>query len=261
MGRQWRPFSRFRPVWTGMTGARRIVRPRKPFRANPWAETGARCRRLGHRGKMTDFNHATGGGRIGLRGPRDCRRRECAEWRDERARHASRDPPRGRRGPFPPLPCRRGSCATAAPRSSAASVCPPATAGSRHWPSSSRSPPRARHRRRLTVWCSSRAGPARAPKTHHGVPCATCPFRPTARPRSSMTALRPGRDDRTRRGPTAVLALGVSGGGPLAALRPLGRTRLVVNVDGRDRRARNGAASCAASWPGPNGARSAPPTP
>jgi hypothetical protein len=193
------------------------------LRANPWAETGLQGPRRGHRGKMTDFNHGPRAAPDRPAGAAGLRRRECAEWRDERAVTHHR-PAAGRRGRFPPLPCRRGSCATAAPRSSAASACPPATAGSRHWPSSSPSPPRdaASPQADDLVFVPGRTGPA--PKTDHGVPLRHLPVSANGASAILYDGLRPGRDDRARGG-RRVLALGVSGGGPLAALRAVSAGR------------------------------------
>jgi glycosyltransferase involved in cell wall biosynthesis len=87
---------------------------------------------------------------------------------------------------------------------------------------------------RLTIWCSSRAAPNPARKTHHGVPLRHLPVSANGASAILYDGLGALAEMTGRDRADAVLALGVSGGGPLAALRAVSRTRLVVNVDGRD---------------------------
>jgi glycosyltransferase involved in cell wall biosynthesis len=87
---------------------------------------------------------------------------------------------------------------------------------------------------RLTVWCSSRAAAGPVPKSHHGVALRHLPLSANGASSILYDGIS-GLAEMTGRGAAdSVLALGVSGGGPLGALRPLSRSRLLVHVDGRE---------------------------
>jgi hypothetical protein len=170
MGRHGRPFSRFRPVWTGMTGRARHRKASETISCGPVAGSGGKGPRGGW-ARMHISNTPRSRRADRPRGPRRLPAPRMRAWRDERARHAAPT----RRGAARAVPAPALSARKLRNRRAAIIGCvgvPPATAGSRHWPNSSRSPPRARHRRRLTIWCSSRAGPARRR------PITACPAPP-----------------------------------------------------------------------------------
>jgi hypothetical protein len=86
----------------------------------------------------------------------------------------------------------------------------------------------------LTIWCSAKGTHGARPTEFRGARLRHLPL--SANGASSIAydgasafaeMIGPGAAD-------SVLALGVSGGGPLAALAPLSRTRLILNVDGRE---------------------------
>jgi glycosyltransferase involved in cell wall biosynthesis len=88
----------------------------------------------------------------------------------------------------------------------------------------------------LTIWCSAKGTHGARPTEFRGARLRHLPL--SANGASSIPydgasafaeMIGPGAAD-------SVLALGVSGGGPLAALAPLSRTRLILNVDGREAR-------------------------
>jgi hypothetical protein len=188
------------------------------------------------------------------------RRRECAEWRDERAvtHHATR---RGaaRAVPTPALSARKLRNRRAA---IIGCVGVPAHYGGFETLAEQLAIAAARCgiADRLTIWCSSRAAPDPARKTHHGVPLRHLPVSANGASSILYDGLRPGRDDRARPGRR--------GAGPRrlgrrpacrAARRLAGRARGERGRAGRG--ARNGARWRAGSCPGPRGARSAPPMP
>ncbi|MGP1358920.1 DUF1972 domain-containing protein [Roseicyclus sp.] len=87
---------------------------------------------------------------------------------------------------------------------------------------------------RLTVWCSGpSAGPLR-PATHHGARLRYLPLSANGAASIAYDGLSALAEVAAPGGADSLLLLGVSGGGPLAALRPLTGRRLVVNVDGRE---------------------------
>jgi glycosyltransferase involved in cell wall biosynthesis len=87
---------------------------------------------------------------------------------------------------------------------------------------------------KLTIWCSSRGSAAPHPGIFRGARLRHLPLSANGAssiPYDGASALA----EMIGRGAAdTVLALGVSGGGPLAALAPLSSTRLVVHVDGRE---------------------------
>jgi glycosyltransferase involved in cell wall biosynthesis len=87
---------------------------------------------------------------------------------------------------------------------------------------------------RLTIWCSTSGTDGPRPVDYRGARLRHLPL--SANGASSIAydgasgfAELLGRD-----AADSVLALGVSGGGPLAAMAPFTRTRLILNVDGRE---------------------------
>lgn len=87
---------------------------------------------------------------------------------------------------------------------------------------------------RLTVWCSS-ANPQGAPAARYrGARLRTLPIGANGASSIAYDGISAGLELLSSRGADTVLALGVSGGGPLRALRPLTSRRIVVNVDGRE---------------------------
>ncbi len=87
---------------------------------------------------------------------------------------------------------------------------------------------------RLTIWCSSKGAPETRLQEFHGARLRYLPISANGAssiPYDGMSGFAEmvGLD-----AADTVLALGVSGGGPLAAIRPLSHSRLVLNVDGRE---------------------------
>jgi glycosyltransferase involved in cell wall biosynthesis len=87
---------------------------------------------------------------------------------------------------------------------------------------------------RLTVWCSGKTAGRARPATHHGARLRYLPLPANGAASIAYDGLSALAEVASPRGADSLLLLGVSGGGPIAALRPVTGRRLVVNVDGRE---------------------------
>lgn len=86
----------------------------------------------------------------------------------------------------------------------------------------------------LSVWCTSQGAGANRPTHHHGARLRYLPLAANGAASIPYDGISAWTEVFGRHGADTLLALGVSGGGPLAALRPLTGKRLVVNIDGRE---------------------------
>jgi glycosyltransferase involved in cell wall biosynthesis len=87
---------------------------------------------------------------------------------------------------------------------------------------------------RLTVWCSRRRGDPSPPGEFHGARLRHLRIPANGAASIAYDGLSALAEVLTADGADSLLLLGVSGGGPVAALRPLTTRRIVVNVDGRE---------------------------
>jgi hypothetical protein len=87
---------------------------------------------------------------------------------------------------------------------------------------------------RITVWCSGKTAGRARPATHHGARLRYLPLPANGAASIAYDGLSALAEVASPRGADSLLLLGVSGGGPIAALRPVTGRRLVVNVDGRE---------------------------
>jgi glycosyltransferase involved in cell wall biosynthesis len=86
----------------------------------------------------------------------------------------------------------------------------------------------------LTVWCSARGRTGPRPDTFHGARLRHLPLSANGVSSIPYDGASAAAEMLGRSPADSLLALGVSGGVPLAALSRVGRTRLVVNIDGRE---------------------------
>jgi glycosyltransferase involved in cell wall biosynthesis len=86
----------------------------------------------------------------------------------------------------------------------------------------------------LTIWCSSKGQPGPHRTEFRGTHLRHLPISANGASSIPYDGASAFAEMMGRGAADSVLALGVSGGAPLAALAPLSRTRVVLNVDGRE---------------------------
>lgn len=87
---------------------------------------------------------------------------------------------------------------------------------------------------RFTVWCSRPQAGAAPPARHRGAALRYLPLQANGASSIPYDGLSLLREASETNGAHSLLMLGVSGGLPLAALRPLTSRRIVVNIDGHE---------------------------
>ncbi len=103
---------------------------------------------------------------------------------------------------------------------------------------------------KLTIWCSSKGVPIARPPEFSGARLHYLPISANGASSIPYDGASAFAEMIGHGAADSLLALGVSGGGPLAALAPFSRTRIVLNVDGREaQRAKwGGAARRVLAW-------------